>query len=567
VRRRWLAPVVLAAALLFQLTVLNGVHLPGGGVPDLVLILVVALAMIDGPMAGLGIGFAAGLSVDLAPPGSGLVGQYALVFCVAGWAAGRLAGTVSRSPLRALAVAAAVTAAAEAVTAGLARVLEPAQVTVADIRQFLPYSIAYDLLLCPFVLYLVVVASSALAPSALASARLAGAGAGRSGLQTGLAQSKRAARKRRPHEPRLGPAAGRAGDGWVGGSAASRTGGRMPARRPARLHPGAGVAGSASGFARPHRLPAGSATFSPTARRRGDGAIGNLVGRGQGDHWQPSRHPGSLAGGTARFRPHGGEISGSAARQHAPAGLGLTRARINFGAHRGAGIAGRRAGASWLSRPVSRPGLGLTRARINFGAHQGPWSAGRRPGGSWLSRPAGGVGGRPGGSWLSRPGSRPGPRLRMGASRSAFSLAGRGLSAGVPKVQFRTAAPRVARRAAAAPKFRRGSRLRPSGLTTGLVAGGVLDNTTFRAHRRSVGLPRLRLAGRRNGGGTLGGSARSALRRPPARSRRQPQFGYGRRSLLSFLTGRRIGGRWLASKRVGSRSGVWVISRRTGGAR
>jgi rod shape-determining protein MreD len=554
VRRRWLAPVVLAAALLFQLTVLNGVHWPGGGVPDLVLILVVALAMTDGPMAGLVMGFAAGLSVDLAPPGSAMVGQYALVFCLAGWAAGRLAGTVSRSPLRALAVAAGVTAAAEAVTAGLARVLEPAQVSVAEIRQVLPYSIAYDLLLCPFVLYLVVRASSAIAPSALASARLAGAalaGAGRSGLQTGPARSKRAERRRRPHEPRLSPAAGRAGDGWVGGSAASRAGGRMPARRPARLHPGAGVAGSASGFARPHSLPAASATFSPTARRRGDGAIGNLVGLGQRDHWRPSRHPGSLAGRTGRFRPHGGEISGSAARQHAPPGLGLTRARINFGAHQGAGRAGRQPGTGWLRQPVSRPGFGFTRARINFGAHQGTGSSGRRPGGSWLSRP----------------GSRPGPRLRMGASRSASSLAGRGLSAGVPKVQFRTAAPRVARRTAAAPKFRRRSRLRPSGLTSGLVAGGVLDNTTFRAHRRSVGLPRLRLAGRRNGGGTLGGSARSALRRPPARSRRQPQFGYGRRSLLSFLTGRRIGGRWLAGKRVGSRSGVWVISRRTGGAR
>jgi hypothetical protein len=64
----------------------------------------------------------------------------------------------------------------------------------------------------------------------------------------------------------------------------------------------------------------------------------------------------------------------------------------------------------------------------------------------------------------------------------------------------------------------------------------------------------------------LGGSGRSPLRGPRARIGKQPRFGYGRRSLLSFLTGRRVGGRWLARKRVGSRSGVWAIGKRTGGA-
>jgi hypothetical protein len=65
----------------------------------------------------------------------------------------------------------------------------------------------------------------------------------------------------------------------------------------------------------------------------------------------------------------------------------------------------------------------------------------------------------------------------------------------------------------------------------------------------------------------LGGSGRSPLRGPSLRIGKQPRFGYGRRSLLSFLTGRRVGGSWLARKRVGSRSGTWLIGKRTGGLR
>jgi rod shape-determining protein MreD len=552
VRKTWLSVVLLALAILVQLTVLNGLHLPGGGVPDLVLILLVALAIAAGPVPGAVTGFVAGLCLDLAPPDSGLLGQYALVFCLAGWAAGQLAGSARRMPLRTLAAGAIVVAAAEAATAGLALLLHPAQVTIAEIRQLLPVTIGYDLLLFPFALYLVMLAVGALGSAALASSRLAGTG--HSALTTTPARSRRAERRHRPHQPRLSPAAARAGDGWVGGGPHVQ-GGRSGSRRPARLHPGAGAAGSASGLVRHRPLPATVVNLRLTAPRRGDGVVGN-VGPGLGGHWQPSRHPGLLAGPSGRFRPHAGEISGSAARQQAAARPGLRKAGISFKAHPGDGSLSPRLGASWLSVPV-------------------------RP-------------------------SRTGPRMRTGAGRSALTQPVRtGLPARVPRLNFRTASPRVVRRPAAtpkfrgsgssrpvvrrpaatpkfrgsgssrpvvrrpaaAPKFRRGFRHRSSGLTTGLVAGGVLDHSTFRAYRRSVGLPQLRLAGRSHGAGMLGGSGRSPLRRPPPRPRLQPRFGYGRRSVLSFLTGRRIGGRWLARKRVGSRSGVWLLGRRTGGVR
>jgi len=102
------------------------------------------------------------------------------------------------------------------------------------------------------------------------------------------------------------------------------------------------------------------------------------------------------------------------------------------------------------------------------------------------------------------------------------------------------------------------------------VSGGVLSHGTLAGARRQTTAPRLRLTtGRRGsgppGGGMLGGSGRSPLGRPAVRIGKQPRFGYGRWPLLSLLSGRRAGGRWLARKRAGSRPGGWLVGRRTGG--
>ncbi len=537
-----LAAVLLAAALLLQLTVLNRLHLPGGGVPDLMLVLVASLAIATGPVPGMVTGFAAGLCLDLAPPGSQLIGQYALVFCLVGWAAGRLSRAAGRSPLRALGFVAVVVVAGEALAAGLGLVLELAQVTTADVRQVLPDTLGYDLLLCPFVLYLAVLggalAADGLGRSSLTASRAA---TGRTARGRGRLAGQRGAGQRthRPAVPQIGRAAARPGEGWVGGAPARLHGGglgrgtglghgaavghtaRGPARRAFQLHPGNGVPGSASGLAHHRDRPAAPVNLRLATHRRGDGAIGNAVGGGQDQHW-PGRHPGRLAGSSSRFRPHAGELGGSAARQH-----GLTR----------------------VGEGQPRDG-----SKINFAGRKGDASVGGTLGTGWLSRPSSGRGSS--------------PRLRVGASRSAAMLsAGPAVAATVPSIRFGARSAPVVRRPAAAPRFgRRSSWLGRSALNSGHVGGGVLDQSTFRAVRRTTaGAPRLQLAGR--GAGMLGGSGLSPLRRPPARPGKQPRFGYGRRSPLSYLTGRHIGGRWLASKRVGSRSGVWLISKRTGGAR
>jgi len=522
VRKAWLAPVLIVVSIVLQLTVLNGLRLPGGGVPDLVLVVVAALAVADGPMAGAIIGFAAGLCLDLAPPGSLLIGQYALVFCLAGWGAGRLSRAVGRSPLRSVVLMAIVVAAAEVLSSALGLVLEPAQVTTAEVRVVLPATIGYDLVLCPFMLYLVMLAGTVLAEGLAAGAAavgIRGVPARREGAQR---------RQHRPHQPHLAHAAGRTGDGWVGGGGDRHHGTRPSARTRVRFRPANGVAGSASGLRHSAgSLPHATPSLRLAGRRRGDGAIGNYVGSGSASRGGgPGRHPGMLTGASSRqFRPRGGQAGGSATAQYtvrrAPSGPGRGQTPIKFGGHRGDGALGRALGSGSLAPP-------------------------RRP------APAT-------------------PRLRTGTGRSALTTRGSAPRA-VPKVQFRSAARPVARRPAAVPRFRHNSRLRLHGTTSGLVSGGVLGQSTFRAGRQRAGAPRLRFAtGRRGSGppgrGMLGGSGRSPLRGPSLRIGKQPRFGYGRRSLLSFLTGRRVGGSWLARKRVGSRSGTWLIGKRTGGLR
>jgi hypothetical protein len=263
------------------------------------------------------------------------------------------------------------------------------------------------------------------------------------------------------------------------------------------------VAGSA--VTGPIRRPVPSAppaNLRLSSRRRRDGALGNAVGSSLGRH--PGLHPG-LRTTSSRFRPHGGAPGGSAALQSA--------AQVQ---------------RAWR-RPVT----------VSFGSRRGDATVGRL----------------------------------LGTSLSSLGLA--------------------RSRRIATPRFRRQSAGVTPGLATRLNAGRMADQQAIlAARRRSAAAPRLRLAGGRRGDGLVGGSVlgrrahgpRSSARpsaprfqaRPltgkaasgvlpgtgPRRAKR-PRFGSGRRPVLSFLT-RRGGGR-LAAGRAGTRSGVSLIGRRTGG--
>jgi rod shape-determining protein MreD len=518
VRRTLITVGLLGLALTIQLSVLNGLRLPGGGVPDIVLVLVAALAITAAPIGGMVTGFLAGLCLDLAPPGSAVFGEYALVFFLVSWAAGRFGGLLDKSALASAAVLAAVVAAGEGFVAALSRALDPAQVDLSDIRHVLPSSVAYDLILVPFAVLLAVAVrdwAARTADTAAAEAGLVGPGGSASGNVVLHTRSARAGRKHKSHQPKqprftegfARPHGGRLSSGLGGSSPASG----VTARRQAtpRLRLAGGVAGSSarqhgglagpgagagSGRAgRPGVRPGGPGGRASTVNlrlagrgRRTGGVLGNPIGtRHGGPHVAASRVPrGSTA---ARFRPHPGSPGGSAAMGSA--------ALVQRQAWR---------------RPTS----------LSFRARRGDASVGR-------------------------------------LLRTALAL------------------PRPHR--TATPRFRGTTSPRPAAL-----AGSGDPQAILSMRRRSTATPRLRLASRprghplaQAGRGRPGGPKRPATphfhSRPQAssalRASKKPRFSYGRRSVLSFLTRRRIGGSWLASRQVGTRSGVWLISRRTGGRR
>jgi rod shape-determining protein MreD len=88
VSRNLLATIVVIAALVLQVTVANRLPLPGSVIPDLVLLAVVALALVNGSLLGLVAGFCAGLATDIVPPADHTIGRYALVYCLIGYVCG-----------------------------------------------------------------------------------------------------------------------------------------------------------------------------------------------------------------------------------------------------------------------------------------------------------------------------------------------------------------------------------------------------------------------------------------------------------------------------------------------
>ena len=232
-RRAALSGGLLLIAILIQLTVLNNLRLPGGAGPDLVLVVVVAVALTGGPMEGMLGGFCAGLALDVAPPATHLVGQYALVFCLVGYGCGLLAVSLGHSAWLPIGVVAVGSAAGELLYALTGMIFGDPDITWTAIRHTLPASVIYDVLLSPFVLYAVARARG-IAVQGLSA--LSG-GSDSSGLLT----------------PRLAAAAGLLG---TSGAVVRDSGtGRAPRLSARSLRAGATQGGSASGGRGPGRAP------------------------------------------------------------------------------------------------------------------------------------------------------------------------------------------------------------------------------------------------------------------------------------------------------------------------
>ena len=146
--------LLLSMAVVVQTVVLTRIPFPQA-TPDLVLLVVVALAMVQGPNSGAVVGFFGGLLLDVVPPADGAVGRWALLLCLVGWFAGRASDAVEGSALLPLLV---VVGSAFAALVGYAVVgwlIGDVRVTGTTVFRSVPTAVLYDVLISPFVVPLV----------------------------------------------------------------------------------------------------------------------------------------------------------------------------------------------------------------------------------------------------------------------------------------------------------------------------------------------------------------------------------------------------------------------------
>ena len=561
-RRKLVAALALIAALLLQLTIVNGLALPGGGTPDLVLLSVIAVGMTGGPSCGVVGGFCAGLTLDLAPPASQLVGQYALVLCLAGYGAGRLRFTLRHSAALALVAAAAMAAAGEAMAAVLTLALDTPEVTRSTVAQVLPPSVLYDAVLGPLVLLcavrLAVALGTSLDPQDDSPALESGGSAapvtvaGVTGV-AGIAAMNAAGHQQRTRLRRVtgGDSRAAASGRWLVGDIAGDT-------------PAIGAIGWLDGPARSRRARREQARLT--------GAITGATPR-RGASWVGRRPPGLLpltpvvppkAARLARLRPGAG-VAGSAAARPAPS----YDARFGRTVRLGLADEQRR-----RARAVNRHARG--KGQVAYGAtRHGPDRHGLN--GPDVPRIAFGAASLAGGS---RPGQG-GRAARTRAHRAAFgtgSVPGEGRAAGrsVPRIAFGGGSPagtgRAPGRSVPRIAFRGGS---PAG--TGRAPGRSVPKIAFGGPGASQGRPGHAGAGRGGGRGGMTGVGGAAARSHGARKRKQPRFARSagaqqprarRAKTARIAASRGVLGRLPWRRRAGGRSAVWRIgSRRMGGFR
>lgn len=471
---------VLAAALLVQLTIVNGLPLPGGGVPDLVLLCVVAIGLVAGPRPGLIAGFCAGLALDLAPPSTGLIGQYALAFCLVGYLSGRWSATLRGSAVAALTAAAGAIALGEVLVGILAVVLDTSVVTFAAVARVLPVAVIYDVVLSPVVMIAAVRIAVALGVSFNPLDDSPAFEPGGSAAPMGAARLARLRQARH-----VSTASGIGTGGWLTDDSAASV-------------PAVGAVGWLSGPARTRK-----------ARREQARLTAALTGAEprKGAVWVGSRpaglRPAGGTGGTGassglgRLRPAAG-VAGSATREGLTGTAGGGRGgrsatgagppKIAFGSGGGAGQATGRAADPGLPKIAfgsgSLPGSGRSSGRgvpkIAFGQGPGGRPATQDPAnGASTPKIAFGTGGLPG---AGRASGRGVPRIRFGTG--GLPGAGQARARRTPSIAFGShlpSPPRTSPGRPSLPRFSSGSARSASGAW---LAGSRLRSAQFGGRRR-----------------------------------------------------------------------------------
>ncbi|KIF74417.1 rod shape-determining protein MreD [Streptomyces sp. 150FB] len=156
INRILLSTALVVVALVIQVSVLSRLQLPGA-VPDLMLLVVLALAFVYGHVSGALIGFGAGLLTDLAPPADHAAGRYALVLCVIGYLAGlaRPEKGQLRTALGPMAVVVGAALGSTLLYAGVGALVGDTAARHVGLVGLLLTAAVYDLLLAPFCVPLV----------------------------------------------------------------------------------------------------------------------------------------------------------------------------------------------------------------------------------------------------------------------------------------------------------------------------------------------------------------------------------------------------------------------------
>lgn len=147
-RRFLLAAAAVLTALLLQDTALTQLPLPGAA-PDLLLVLVVAYALVEGPLSGMTIGFVAGLLADTLADHA--LGRLALAYAVVGYATGFMEDDTDRSTLLPFVAVGAGAIGAVLLFAGVGLLLGDPRVTLHSVGRSLVSAVPYSVVLTPFV--------------------------------------------------------------------------------------------------------------------------------------------------------------------------------------------------------------------------------------------------------------------------------------------------------------------------------------------------------------------------------------------------------------------------------
>ena len=147
-RRFLLATATVLTALLLQDAVIGRLPLPGAA-PDLLLVLVIAYALAEGPVSGMTTGFVAGVLADSLADHA--LGRLALVYAVVGYGTGFIEDDTERSTLVPFLAVGAGAFVAVLLFAGEGMLLGDPRVTLHAVVRSLLSSVPYAVVLTPFV--------------------------------------------------------------------------------------------------------------------------------------------------------------------------------------------------------------------------------------------------------------------------------------------------------------------------------------------------------------------------------------------------------------------------------